>query len=178
MVQKGFTLIELLVVVSIISLMSSIVLGSFKTPRMNAENVKMGSLVHNYEFALESYYNDHGVYPDPLTNLGVCLGDYPTNTCWEGVVSENAALNAALAPYYPGTPPNDIVVPYFDFSAGTTREFTGLIYSCYGQAYPSAGRCKEYRIYWMEKGEGQKCPGDIPYKSQGGITQCQVPSYP
>jgi|SRR3989344_4945399 len=174
--NKGFTLIELLVVVSIIGVLSSIVIGSLQNARIKATNTRKNSIAYDYQIALELYFNDHGKYPDPGSNSTFCLGDYPTDNCWVGTNAENTTLNAALAPYIPSLPA-DTTPTMYNFG-GFSFNYWGIIYRCVNQDVSASGRCTNYQIYWFINLENQTCPGDIPLKSQGGITQCALPPSP
>lgn len=80
----GFTLIELLIVIAIISLLTSVILGSLSTARINSrEGIRVENL-RTLQTALELYYTDYGRYPktfEPGASLvkhGEC-GGYPNN---------------------------------------------------------------------------------------------------
>lgn len=61
--QKGYTLIELLVVMSIITLLSSIMLGSFHQAAIKGRDVRRTADIAQISKALNLYYQDHGKYP-------------------------------------------------------------------------------------------------------------------
>ena len=60
---NGFTLIELLAVMSIIGVLSSIVLTTVNTARMEARDANRKSTLAEIQKGLELYYSDHGYYP-------------------------------------------------------------------------------------------------------------------
>lgn len=60
--QKGFTLIELLVVISIISLLSSIVLGSLKSAKDKATVTKIVQEVRQFKQVMELYRANNPKY--------------------------------------------------------------------------------------------------------------------
>ncbi len=62
--KNGFTLIELLVVVAIISLLSSVVIGSLNEARAKARDQALIQSIKQTQAALELYYNKYGEYPD------------------------------------------------------------------------------------------------------------------
>ncbi len=66
--KNGFTLIELLVVVAIISLLSSIIIGSVNDARAKARDAALFETVRQIQTALELYRQKYGEYPDGSTN--------------------------------------------------------------------------------------------------------------
>jgi type II secretion system protein G len=62
---SGFTLIELLVVVAIIGLISSIAIVTLNNVRAEARDAKRLADMDSIQNALELYYHDYGVYPNP-----------------------------------------------------------------------------------------------------------------
>jgi prepilin-type N-terminal cleavage/methylation domain-containing protein len=105
---SSFTLIELLVVISIISLLSSIVFSSLNSARIKAKNVKIITDIHFYTQVFELYRSDHDEYPAPTNpTYFACLGDYPTDKCWQSnVTPEDIAITNALKEYAPQLPIN------------------------------------------------------------------------
>ena len=97
--KRGFTLIELLVVVAIIGMLSSVVLASLNTARGNARDARRLSDIKQIHTALELFQNTFGSYP---TSSGArCFG---ASSCWGGVISGDATLVSALAPYISNIP--------------------------------------------------------------------------
>lgn len=70
--KKGFTLVEVMVVTSIISLLSSVVLTVFTSPRQRANDATRVLNLKQIQNALELYYADHQVYPDTISVTGGC----------------------------------------------------------------------------------------------------------
>jgi prepilin-type N-terminal cleavage/methylation domain-containing protein len=62
--QLGFTLIELMVVISIITLISSMLLGTFKGARVKTRDAKRIADINNLAKSLELYYSDNLRYPN------------------------------------------------------------------------------------------------------------------
>ena len=60
---RGFTLIELLVVISIVGVLSTIGLTSFKTANQKARNSRREADVQQIRSALEVYRTEHAGYP-------------------------------------------------------------------------------------------------------------------
>ena len=77
--SKGFTLIELLVVIAIISLLSSIVFASLKSARDKARVASTKSQLHQFQLALEMYYNDNNTFP--------CFNEGAVSGCLLGVLA-------------------------------------------------------------------------------------------
>ncbi len=67
--RKGFTLIELMVVISIISLLSSIVLGSVTAAKSKANIAKMQSDMNEIKNAAALFQSDHSQYPTQMTDI-------------------------------------------------------------------------------------------------------------
>lgn len=63
--QRGFTLIELLVVVAIIGLISSVVLSSLASAREKAADAKATQEMHQFQVAVQLFFNENGRYPYP-----------------------------------------------------------------------------------------------------------------
>lgn len=84
--SSGFTLVEIAVALSIISLLTTITFGSFKTVRERVGDTRTKADIEQIKFALETYYQEYGGYPNPSADLlGVnsadgryCLG---SDTC-------------------------------------------------------------------------------------------------
>ena len=90
--QKGFTLIELLVVVSIIGLLSTIAIVSFRNAQAKARNAKRMGDLRSIQSALEAYSASNGGYPLPAIGANV----------WADLAS-----TSKLGNYMPGGMPLD-----------------------------------------------------------------------
>lgn len=76
--QKGFTLVEILVVISIISVLATVMLGSFRSSQARGRDTQRKSDLKQVSSALELYYSDYNKYPDTLT-WGSEFTDYKTS---------------------------------------------------------------------------------------------------
>lgn len=76
MKNKGFTLVELLVVISIISLLSSVVLGSLRTARDRAKDAAIKQDVQQMVRLMALNYDDYGSYSQLQS-----YWDYSVNDC-------------------------------------------------------------------------------------------------
>lgn len=74
--KKGFTLIELLVVISIIGFLSTMALVNLKNVRLKARDTVRLANIDSLTKALEFYYDDHGEYPNILSNPSFNWEDY------------------------------------------------------------------------------------------------------
>ena len=99
--SRGFTLIELLVVIAIIGLLSSVVLASLNTARAKGRDAVRLSELTQLQTAVETYYVDHGYYPQS------CAGAW----AWGGASSafSSCVTNyiTAITPSYIGSLPLD-----------------------------------------------------------------------
>lgn len=66
-VKKAFTLVELLVVMSIIGVLASLAVGSFRTAQLRGRDTQRKSDLKQISNALELFYADHGRYPDAVS---------------------------------------------------------------------------------------------------------------
>jgi prepilin-type N-terminal cleavage/methylation domain-containing protein len=118
--KKGFTLIELLVVISIISLLSTVVLASLTVARAKARDAKRLSDIHQFQIALDLYYDANGRYPDSDDTSGAdgCGG-------WDiGNQTKTILSNNVLSPYISATPKDPTAtgctgIQYYRYGAGT-----------------------------------------------------------
>jgi prepilin-type N-terminal cleavage/methylation domain-containing protein len=159
--KKGFTLIELLVVISIISLLSSVALGTLSTTRARAENTKRNGVILQYEKALALYAANHGgEFPAPTDNPNnpiACLGDYPGGTCGRNdQVSVSSSLKSDLSPYLQGFPPVSTIPVTF---LNNPDPWVGAIYVGCDTSNPLNDCFKPY-IFWYLQGANESCaPG-------------------
>jgi general secretion pathway protein G len=65
----GWTLIELLVVISLIMILSSIALASYRNSVVHAKEAALRSDLFLMRDAIDQYYADKGKYPDSLDTL-------------------------------------------------------------------------------------------------------------
>jgi len=67
--HRGFTLIELLIVVAIIAILAAILIPNFLRARAQSQVAASKSDLKNVATALESFFVDHGVYPQFASSL-------------------------------------------------------------------------------------------------------------
>lgn len=65
--NRGFTLVELLVVISILGILVTIGLVSFRSSQARGRDAKRKSDLKQVSSALELYYSDYNKYPDSLS---------------------------------------------------------------------------------------------------------------
>lgn len=75
--SEGFTLMELMIVMVIMSILASLVIGNFSTSTKRGRDTRRKTDLGNIQTALESYFNDKGVYPTGVTGVmtGCGVGD-------------------------------------------------------------------------------------------------------
>jgi len=62
--KKGFTLIELLIVMAVIAILIGIAIPSFRGMQQEANKTKVQGDLRTLKVAIESYYKNHGIYPE------------------------------------------------------------------------------------------------------------------
>jgi prepilin-type N-terminal cleavage/methylation domain-containing protein len=162
--KKGFTLIELMVVISIISLLSSVVLGSLASARQEANNNRIVSQMIQYRNALALYYQDHGTFPSTAATVnGVCLGTgYPNGQCglFSTVAFPEGAASAGTWPKSEDPNFNNLLKPYLTpgnlgtkklYFNSTSNYWVGAIYFC------GNSECLTPIIIWSMEGRQPSC---------------------
>lgn len=96
---KGFTLVELMVSISIIAIISSVGLTTYKNAQVLSHDSKRKSDLHQIQVALELYYNNHKSYPlvngspENCSNITCSI-----NSDWQ-VSSDSTSWIDGLDPY-------------------------------------------------------------------------------
>ena len=163
--QAGFTLVEMLVVMSIISTLSSVVLGTVNTARQKADNKQTLGIVNEYRNAIELYrMNDpSGGLPNTGdTTYDYCLGG--SGSCYSRNLTQgyaffnphNAQLQAALSPSYLPTLPTAKPVPYQVVPGGDKWADDGPRYICNAI---TNGICIKSKMLWTNGNQDTNCLG-------------------
>lgn len=105
--QKSFTLIELLVVIAVLSLLSSIIIGSLNQARAKSRDSKRVQDLLQVRNALELYRADHGRYPPTfdspveVTNMHLDCWDCEADNVFYDVsrLGGVGPLGTGIAPY-------------------------------------------------------------------------------
>lgn len=85
MMRKGFTLIELIIVMAILSILTVIVTGTFASSLRRGRDSRRKDDLRAIAGALETYYNDKGVYPSGVSGDMVGCGASDAQVCsWGG----------------------------------------------------------------------------------------------
>lgn len=90
--NRAFTLIELLVVMSIIGILVTMAVGSYRTTQMRGRDTVRKSDLKQISNALELYYADHGIYPDT------------SSITWESVFTDGKTVYFKVLPNDPLSP--------------------------------------------------------------------------
>jgi general secretion pathway protein G len=163
--NRGFTLIELLVVISIISILSSVVLASINTARVNARDAKRISDLRQIRIALELYRNTNGDYP--VAGPWILSSDANWDT--------TSALQTALAPYLPKLPKDPIN------NTGTPWVDGGYTYAYgYAPGSYSYSTTKRYDLSAQLENQGSSYRCEIKRWQTGwdGTVWCESPNPP
>ncbi|RNC68730.1 MAG: prepilin-type N-terminal cleavage/methylation domain-containing protein [Desulfuromonadales bacterium] len=67
--RKGFTLIELMIVVTIIGILASIAVPSYKWSLIKAREAVLRENLHTIRSAIDQFYADQGKYPDDIKEI-------------------------------------------------------------------------------------------------------------
>lgn len=149
--KKGFTLVELLVVIAIIGLLSTLAVVALGSARSKARDARRISDIKQAQTALELYFADLGMYPNPalpITDMGsassavLCdlspsvdgfaAAELGCGTVYMGQVPANFAQPAAISDYtYTSVSAGQSYTIDFELE-GTTAGITGT-----AQASPS-----------------------------------------
>ena len=144
--KRGFTLVELLVVMSIIGVLASLGVGSFRSAQARGRDAQRKSDLKQISHSLELYYGDYGQYPAAVSTslIGGCPSTTSSSCAWgTGSFTDNKTVYFKVLPADPITQQNYYyrIVPasnnqkyqIFAYLEGTNDpdKMTGLpIYSC------------------------------------------------
>ncbi|MDH3998753.1 MAG: type II secretion system GspH family protein [Desulfuromonadales bacterium] len=67
--RRGFTLIEILIVMTIIGILASIAVPSYKRSLIKANEAVLKEDLYQMRMAIDAYFADHLRYPDSLNDL-------------------------------------------------------------------------------------------------------------
>jgi len=100
----GFSLIELLVAITIIAILSTIALGSFRSTQMRSRDGQRKSDLKQISNSLEMFFNDKKTYPGSLNgNILGCPSSTATACVWgEGEFGDGTTSYFKKLPSDPG----------------------------------------------------------------------------
>lgn len=101
--ERGFTLIELMIVMVLMAILASIVIGNFATSSKRGRDSRRKSDLQNVQTALESYFNDKGVYPSAVSGVMTGCGTADAQPCsWGGqFADQHGTIYMAVIPEDP-----------------------------------------------------------------------------
>ncbi len=131
MYRKGFTLIELLIVIAIIGILSSVILNSTNSARLNArDSLRLQNMKQLYT-ALQLYYSEYGQCPS------LPPGASPNNISSTNSTSWNSSFTSSIRPFMSSLPASSNSLDYsYSYAYGNgSIAFgfflpSGLQYSC------------------------------------------------
>ncbi|TRO79473.1 type IV pilin protein [Desulfuromonas acetexigens] len=101
---RGFTLVELLIVMTVIGILASISVPSYKRSLIKARETVLMEDLYQIRRATDAYYADHAAYPESLEDLinkrylrGVPRDPFTNESEWECIPPE-ATDDGELAP--------------------------------------------------------------------------------
>jgi len=116
---RGFTLVELLVVIAIIAILSSMIIGGFRSSQRRSRDAARKSDLKQIANALEMIYSDHQRYPSSDASGHILACDYlPANPgasgqCEFGVVLEDNIMSDGNTTYMRSIPGDPAGGDYF-----------------------------------------------------------------
>ena len=122
---QGFTLIELLVAMSILAILSTIAMASFRSTQMRGRDVQRKSDLKQISNALEMYYNDKKMYPGSNVAgqiLGCPSAPVAAACVWgaEGTTSEFKDANTT---YFKKLPKDPSAFNYFYHTLNSNKSY-------------------------------------------------------
>lgn len=168
----GFTIVELLVVVTVIGIIAGIVVVSYNSARINAENAKTLQAANQYLKTITNYGVRNGTYP--VTSTYPCLGTVAScakvsgsTNCFgiNGAIS-NASFNAIIAAEVSPVPE-----PSTQGITCSGNQYVGGYYN-----RNDSGNGKTAEINFFLRGN-QTCPSDygtVTKSQQDDLTRCRV----
>lgn len=104
MLLRGFTLIELLIVIAILSILSTLGIANFQTARIKARDLERKADLQTIAKSLETYANDHRLYPLSDTNGQIiCQPNSATICTWGHPFTDGNTIYAVILPIDPGS---------------------------------------------------------------------------
>lgn len=125
---KGFTVVELLIVIVVIGILAAIVIVSYNGAQLRARNATRLSDIKVVEELLDTYYTQHGSYPQTTTN---------PQSNWKAIdvyTDDNCPNGSSQADWVPGLADK---LPQSDqsYAVGADGKYGCYLYASNGTQY-------------------------------------------
>ncbi len=102
--QQGFTLIELMIVVAIIGILAAVAIPSYQDYTARAQVTEAVNLTAAFKTPMSEYYQDKGVWPADLTDVGTTTaGKYVASITYQVGSGLSGTLELLATMAGPGT---------------------------------------------------------------------------
>lgn len=160
--RTGFTIVELIIVVTIIAILATLVMVTYKGATDRGYNARVTTGVNSYIKAIQIYKFRNGSYPTQTSCLGA---NYPSNTCWTGsggTRTVDSTFDTLMATVVDSKP----VLADALLATGVADNMRA------GAVYYATSGAAPFQITYYLKGAGQTCPQGTGTTEGGVVTRC------